>query len=234
MCRVTANRRISKHQVLNGWGIVGSGESRAWQTRAWRTGSGIVDDRVFDRLARSVSQGSRRTLMLSALAGALGLGVIDADETRAVSINTCVSKPTPKTRKECCNRLSGAKQRRCLKKIKKTPPPPQCVTDGDCTGGQVCSGGQCETCPGGTTGCEGECLDLSVCPADQQHTQCNNSPGCICTRLADNNNSRFCAVSTTCDVHCGPNNSCPNGQSCVMTCCDGPGNAGLRCLPSCG
>lgn len=108
-----------------------------------------------------------------------------------------------------------------------------CQSDGDCTGGNVCQHGKCVACPSGKTGCEGQCLDLSVCPQDEQHVTCNNSPGCICTRLADNNNTRFCAVSTTCDEHCGPGNSCPSSSACVMTCCDGPGNAGLRCLPSC-
>lgn len=173
-----------------------------------------MDDRAFDQFTMSAAHGSRRTMVQGTLTALLGLTV------GGVAVTEARPKKSHKKKKH--------------HQHAKNDPGVVCETDGDCSGGGVCIKKHCRSCESGFVGCEGECLDLSVCPADEKHVSCNNSPGCICTRIADNNNTRFCAVSTTCDTHCGPNNSCPTGQACVMTCCDGPGNAGLRCLPSCG
>lgn len=182
-----------------------------------------MDEPRFDQITRSLGAGSRRAALLGAAAAALGLGLAQPAGAGLA-------------RRKCRHIKDSHRRKACMQRWKEKLASVQvCSTDGECPTSQICDQEYhiCETCPSGTTGCEGSCLDLSVCPANQQHVHCNNSDACICTRLADNNNSRFCAVSTTCDVACGPGNSCPNGQACVMTCCDGPGNAGLRCLPSC-
>ena len=211
-----------------------------WRACAWKE-SGIVDDRVFDRLAMTFGQGSRRTAILSALAGAIGVSAPRTEASKASSskaIKKCAKKRTAPARTKCCKKIKNKNTRKqCQKKIKKInkkQAAPRCATDGDCSAGQVCSNGSCKTCPGGTVGCGGQCINLSVCPADQQHVHCNNSQNCICTRLAGSTDTAFCAVGDICSIPCGPGNVCPQGRSCVMTCCDGAGNEGLRCLPSCG
>lgn len=183
-----------------------------------------MDEHTFDHFARNVGKESRRTVLGASLAAALGLTLIAADDGVAGRKSPAQRRREKKRRQEKRRRLNTT-----------VPPGATCETDGECKPSEVCTDDNvCETCADGLTGCEGDCLNLSVCPDNEQHVQCNNSPGCICTRRADNNNSRFCAVSTTCQIHCGANNSCPDGMACVVTCCDGPGNAGLRCLPSCG
>lgn len=198
-----------------------------------------MDDRGFDRIAQTVGQGTRRTAVLSALAGALGLAAVGPDEAEALTISKCVKRSTPSARKKCCKKLDGKKaKQKCQHKINMihdNPPAPQCTTDGDCPEGEACAGGMCGRCPSGKTACNGACMDLSVCPGTP-HVQCNNSPNCMCSRIADNNNTPICALieTETCLRTCGANNSCPDGMSCVMTCCEGKGNAGLRCMRSCG
>lgn len=128
--------------------------------------------------------------------------------------------------KECPGKL------RCIRGLCKSDSGgADCDSDGDCGLNQACSDGQCATCPAGKTGCNGDCLNLSVCTGE--HIHCNNSDACFCSRIADNNNSRFCALGLECGPPCGPDNSCPGGTRCVVTCCDGSGNAGLRCQPPC-
>lgn len=179
-----------------------------------------MDGARFDGLVRRLTRrGSRRAALGAASGSLLMLVGLDRDEAAAKS-RKC--RPPCPACKKCTNG-------RC----KKIHACVRCSSDGDCAGTQTCQNGACVTCAHGT-GCNGECLDLTVCPADEQHISCNNSPGCFCTRIADNNNTRFCAVSLSCDVPCGPDNSCPLGSACVTTCCDGAGDAGLRCLPSCG
>ena len=123
-------------------------ESHARGEPVSRQGSGIVDDRVFDRLAKTVGQGSRRAVMLGALTGAIGLAVLDANESQSESkhksIQDCIQKSSYRKRKRCCRDIDNdRKRRKCLKAITLEP----CFgTDGDCPGGRVCSGGQCMAC----------------------------------------------------------------------------------------
>lgn len=187
-----------------------------------------MGDTPFDQLARALGQRSRRAVVLGAIAGALGLASRAPQETDARFRNR------PHRRKVWRRQQRHKRWRRRLYGHEQPAPvTPGCTTDGECAPGAVCQGGACEACASGLTGCAGACLDLSVCPANQQHVACNNSPGCICTRQAQDG-VRFCAVSTTCNTPCGQNNTCPTGQACVVTCCDGPGHPGYRCLPSCG
>ncbi|MFN8591195.1 MAG: hypothetical protein U0031_06985 [Thermomicrobiales bacterium] len=175
-----------------------------------------MENNRFDRLVMSFSRVTRRSVVAAGAASAIGMFFGRTPDAGAKKVLKC-------NKRQPCPPGLVCKRRKCE----------HCVSDGDCTNDDICRRGRCEHCASGRTGCEGQCLDLSVCPQDEQHVHCNNSDACICTRIADNNNTRFCAVADTCEIHCGPDNVCPGNRTCVMTCCDGPGNAGLRCLPSC-
>lgn len=181
----------------------------------------------FDRLTKSLSRESRRWVVAGGMASAAAflLGRT-AEESAAKS-----KQKKCRTLEDCPKNLACI-GRRCVR----------CETDGDCAickrgtcdNSRICNRhGLCTTCKSGRTGCEGSCLDLSVCPENEQHVYCNEAKTCICTRIADNNNTRFCAIPDTCEIPCGPDNVCPGNRRCVMTCCDGKGNAGLRCLNPC-
>jgi uncharacterized repeat protein (TIGR01451 family) len=121
--------------------------------------------------------------------------------------------------------------------------PGNCGSCGNaCTGGHVCSNGQCSlTCGGGTTQCGSACIDTNVdpnncggcghacatgqlCSAGQCATQCGGGLSTCPGAGGDGGGTPLCVDEQTDPDHCGGcSNVCPSGNAC------GAGKCSVAC-----
>lgn len=182
-----------------------------------------MEGKRFDRLTKVLRRTEPRRDLLVTLSGlvALAVGVTtDPAAARGRRLNfgaRCLRCGAGENNPRCKNKcVDGAKCRdRRHKLVKKG-------------GNGFCS------CATFEATCNGACYGLdefAVCPVDE-FPRCNDNDNCLCTKTVED--EPYCAQATNCLVPCTSSASCPEGSACVVTCCDGPGQASPHCLPACG
>lgn len=106
-----------------------------------------------------------------------------------------------------------------------------CFSDGDCTLGQICYDGFCNSSPAGQTVCSDStfCEYGDVCESDNFCAEDNRGPYCrSCSRRSDQNPNpcdgyrNFCLINSRelggytnyCGVDCSEGQACPSGYGC--------------------
>ena len=165
----------------------------------------------FDALTRAINRegSSRRSLLRRATGGGLAsllaaLGITFGD-TELAGAKTCQQK--------CKKRKTPKKRRKCRKRCGNAGTSVACTTNGQCTGLQVCVGGNCvtpnspcgdnEDCDGGLACVAGTCVGGNTC---QDEGDCVGDLLCL---------GGQCLLGTDCD----DDDECDLLEICVLGLC---------------